>query len=144
MGVTLTEIDERERRCLVQRTIDTTAKNCNGNYSGFSRFPHGPVVNIFYRPASYVYYVWTCLSLSLGSTVARDLLRGSQLSGGRHSPVTLDTMWSQRQRRRSSVALMVGIDPLALGGFQLNAIDVDQRLAATFIEQSLAGDATIM
>ena len=51
--------------------------------------------------------------------------------------VTLDTMWSQRQRRRSSVALMVGIDPLALGGFQLNAIDVDQRLAATFIEQKL-------
>ena len=107
LGVTLTEIDERQRRCLVQRTIDTTTKNCNANYSGFSRFPHGPVVNKSYCPASYVYYVWPCLSLSLGSTVARDLLRESQLSGGRHSPVTLDTMWSQRQRRRSS-ALMIG------------------------------------
>ena len=52
LGVTLTEIDERERRCLVQRTIDTTAKNCNANYSGFSRFPHGPVVNIVYCPAT--------------------------------------------------------------------------------------------
>ena len=39
LGVTLTEIDERQRRCLVQRTIDTTAKNCNANYSGFSRVP---------------------------------------------------------------------------------------------------------
>ena len=106
LGVTLTEIYERQRRCLVQRTIDTTAKNCNANYSGFSRFPHGRVVNIFYCPASYVYYVWTCLSLSLGTTI--DLLRGYQLSYGRHSPVTHDTMWSQRQRRRCSVAFMIG------------------------------------
>ena len=111
LGVTLTEIDERRRRCLVQRTIDTNAKNCNANYSGFSRFPHGSVVNKFYCPASYVCYVWTCLRMSLGSTVARDILRGSQLSGGRHSPATLDTTWSQRsqrQQRRSSVALMIG------------------------------------
>ena len=34
-----TEIDERQRKYLVQRTIDTTAKNCNSNYSGCSR--HG-------------------------------------------------------------------------------------------------------
>ena len=151
MGVTLTEIDERQRRCLVQRTTDTTTKNCNENYSGFSRFPHGPVVNKFYCPASYVYYAWTCLSLSLRSTVARDLLRGSHLSGGRHSPVTLDTMWSQT----ATAAIFCCFDdrltttpnesrPVALGRCQLNSIDVDQRLAATFIEQRLAGDATII
>ena len=34
--------------------------------------------------------------------------------------------------------------PVALGGCQLNSIDVDQRLAATLIEQRLAGDATII
>ena len=34
--------------------------------------------------------------------------------------------------------------PVALGGCQLNSIDVDQRLAATFIDQRLAGDATII
>ena len=135
----------------MQRTTDTTAKNCNENYSGFSRFPHGPVVNKFYCPASYVYYAWTCLSLSLGSTVARDLLRGSQLSGGRHSTVTLDTMWSQT----ATAAIFCCFDdrltstpnesrPVMLGGCQLNSIDVDQRLAATFIEQRLAGDATII
>ena len=28
LGVTLTEIDEHQPRCLVQRTIDATAKNC--------------------------------------------------------------------------------------------------------------------
>ena len=61
LGVTLTEIDERQRRCLVQRTIDTTAKNCNANYSGFFRFPHGPVANKFCCPPRYFYYVWTCL-----------------------------------------------------------------------------------
>ena len=99
----------------------------------------------------YVYYAWTCLSLSLGSTVARYLLRGSQLSGGRHSPVTLDTMWSQT----ATAAIFCCFDdrltttpneshPVALGGCQLNSIDVDQRLAATFIEQRLAGDATII
>ena len=100
----LTEIDERQQRCfLVQRTTDFTAKNCSENYLGFSRFPHGPVVNKFYCPASYVYYARTCLSSSLGSTVARDLLRVSQLSDSRHSPVTLDTMWSQRQQWRSSL-----------------------------------------
>ena len=145
-GVTLTEIDERQRRCLVQRTINTTANNCNANYLGFSRFQHGPVVNKFYCPASYVYYVWTCLSLSLGSTVARDILRGSQLSGGRHltrcghSGNTGDLLllwWSPKNNAE-------WIDPLVLGGCQLNAIDVDQRLGATFIEQRLAGDATII
>ena len=54
---------------MVQRMIDTTTKNCNANYrySGFSRFPPGPVVNKSYCPASYVYYVWTCLSLSLAA-----------------------------------------------------------------------------
>ena len=135
----------------MQRTIDTTAKNCNDNYSGLSRFLHGPVVNKFYCPASYVYYAWTCLSFSFGSTVARDLLRGSQLSGGRHSPVTLDTMWSQT----ATAAIFCCFDdrltttpnesrPVALGGCQLNSIDVDQRLGATFIEQRLAGDATII
>ena len=109
LGVTLTEIDECQRRCLVQRMIDTTAKNnCNANYSVFSRFPHGPVVNKFSCPALYFYYVWTCLNLSHGQTVTRDLLRESQLSGGRHSTVTPDTMWSQLQQRWSSVALMVG------------------------------------
>ncbi len=34
--------------------------------------------------------------------------------------------------------------PVALDGCQLNSIDVDQILAATFIEQRLAGDATII
>ena len=66
LGVTLTEIAERQRRCLVQRMIDTTAKNCNANYSVFSRFPHGLVVNKFCCPALYFYYVWTCLNLSHG------------------------------------------------------------------------------
>ena len=50
LGVTLTEIDELQRRCLVQRTIDTNAKNCN--YSEFSRFLHEPVVNKFYSGAA--------------------------------------------------------------------------------------------
>ena len=66
LGVILMEIDERQRRCLVQRTTDTTAKNCYANYSGFSRFPHGPVANKFCCPARYFYYVWTCLNLSHG------------------------------------------------------------------------------
>ena len=66
LGVTLTEIDERQRICLVQRTIDATAKNCNANYSGFSRFPHGPVANKFCCPARYFYYIWTCLNLKNG------------------------------------------------------------------------------
>ena len=92
---TFTEIDEHQRKCLVQSMIDTTAKNCNPNYSGFSRFSHGPVVNKFYCPARYFYLprdVGTCLNLSPGSTVARYLLRGNHLSGGRHSPVTPHTM----------------------------------------------------
>ena len=145
------EIDERQPRCLVQRTIDIITKSCNANYSGFSRFPHGPVVNKFYCPASYVYYVWTRLSLSLGSTVARDLMTGSQLSGGRHSPVTLDTMWSAATAAifccfddRLITTPNIRIGPVTFGGCQLNSIDVDQRLAATFIEQRLAGDATII
>ena len=53
LGFTLTEIDERQRRCLVQRTIDATAKNCNANYSGFSRFLHGPLANKFCCPARF-------------------------------------------------------------------------------------------
>ena len=52
----------------MQRTIDTTAKNCNANYSRFSRFPHGPVVNKFYGPARYFdlpRVVRTCLIWTL-------------------------------------------------------------------------------
>ena len=133
----------------MQRTTDITAKNCNENYLGFSRFPHGPVVNKFYCPASYVYYAWTCLSSSLGSTVARDLLRGSQLSGDirlrhltqcGHSGNSGDLLCFDDQLTTTPNESR----PVALDGCQLNSINVDQRLAATFIEQRLAGDATII
>ena len=53
----------------MQRTADNTAKNRNANYSGFSRFPHRPVVNKFYSLARYFYLprdVGTCLSLIPG------------------------------------------------------------------------------
>ena len=53
LSVTLTEIDDRQRRCLVQRPINTITNMCN--YSGFSRFLHGPVVNKLYCPARYFY-----------------------------------------------------------------------------------------
>ena len=128
---------------LVQRTIDTTANNCNANYSGFSRFPHGPVVNKFYCHASYVYYFWTCL----GSIVARDILIGSQLSGGRHSPVTLDTMWSSGNS--GDLALMIGLQQRRMNqpsrAWRMSTECNRRRsVATTFIEQSLAGDATII
>ena len=65
--------------------------------------------------------------------------------------MTLDTMWSET----ATAAIFCCFDdrltttpnesrPVALGGCQLNSIDVDQRLAATFIEQGLAGDAIII
>ena len=64
----LTEIDEYTRGFLVQRTIDTIVNNCNANYSVFSMFPHGPVVNKFYCPDHYFYLprdVWICLDFNL-------------------------------------------------------------------------------
>ena len=65
--------------------------------------------------------------------------------------MTLDTMWSQTAI--AAIFCCFGdrltttpneSRPVVLGGCQLNSIDVDQRLGATFIEQRLAGDATII
>ncbi len=101
---------------------------------------------------SYDIYLLECftspLSLSLGSTVAIDLLRGNQLSDGRHSTVTHDTMWSTPEMFRS-VALMIGLQQRRMNrpsrAWRMSTECNRRRsVAATFIEQSLAGDATII